>query len=82
MFLIGTIKPSRKEIKTFFFMGLFRVGELRANKIKPILFLYAVFFLAATKTLHKRKEKVNISTKVYCENLFSKYLNSYITQIV
>ena len=35
---------------------------MRAYKIKPFLFLYAVSFLAATKTLHKRKEKVYFPT--------------------
>ena len=30
---------------------------MRAYKIKTVLFLYAVGFLAATKKLHKRKEK-------------------------
>jgi hypothetical protein len=30
---------------------------MRAFKIKPVLFLYAVGLPAATKTLHKRKEK-------------------------
>ena len=34
-------------------------GELRAFKIKPVLFLYALGFLAATKILHKRNEKLN-----------------------
>ena len=36
---------------------LIRGGKLNAYKIKPVLFLYAVGFLAASKTLHKRKEK-------------------------
>ena len=55
MFLNGTNKPIVENI--FFFFRLFRGGELKAYKIKPVLFLYAVGLLAATKTLHKRKEK-------------------------
>ena len=42
-----------------FFTRLFRGGELRAYKIKPVLFHYAVGFLAATKTLHKTNEKLD-----------------------
>ena len=60
MFLIDAIKPIKeKKFKHFskFFMRLFRGGELRADKIKPVLFLYTVGLLAATKTLHKTKEK-------------------------
>ena len=62
MFLIGTIKPIvEKNLKLLlFFTGLFRGGELRAYKIKPVLFLYAVGLEAAKKTLHKRKEKTII----------------------
>ena len=37
---------------------------MRAYKIKPVLFLYAVGFLTATKTLHKRKEKVIFSPNI------------------
>ena len=50
---------SRKEIKNllYFFTRLFRGGVLRAYKIKTVLFPYAVGLVAATKTLHKRKEK-------------------------
>ena len=61
MFLIDAIKPIvEKKFKTcFHFTRLFRVDELRAYKIKPVLFLYAVGFLAATKTFHKRKENIN-----------------------
>ena len=57
MFLIDAIKTySRKEIQNlcYFFTRLFRGGELRAYKIKPVLF-YAVGLLAATKILHKKK---------------------------
>ena len=58
MSLIGVFKR-RKEIHNWFyyFTRLFRGGGLRAYKIKPVLFLYAVGLLAATKTFHKRKEK-------------------------
>ena len=43
MFLIGTIKPIvEKKLKlVLFFTGLCRRGELRAYKIKTILFLNA-----------------------------------------
>ena len=59
MFLIGAIKPiAEKKFKIcFIFYELFREYE-----IKPVLFLYAVGFVAAAKTLCKRKEKV----KCYC----------------
>ena len=39
-------------------MRLSRGGELRAYKIRPVLFLYAVGLLAATK--HYTKERRNI----------------------
>ena len=44
-----------KEIQHFFlfFTRLFMGGELRAYKIKSVLFLYAVGLFAATKTLSK-----------------------------
>ena len=50
MFLNGAIKPIvEKKFKTcFFFTRLLRGDELRAYRIKPVLFLYAVGFLAAT----------------------------------
>jgi hypothetical protein len=52
MFLIGDIKPIvEKKFKTCVsFTQLFRRGELRAYKIKPVLLLYAaVGLLAAMK---------------------------------
>ena len=56
MFLVKPIVE--KELKPcFIFTRLFRGVELRTHKIKTVLFLYDVGFLAATKTLHKRKEK-------------------------
>ena len=60
MFLICAIKHIiEKKFKTrFIFMRPFRGGELRAYKIKPVLFFYAIGLVAATKTLHKRKEKI------------------------
>ena len=67
MFLIGAVKPIvEKKFKTcfIFFMQMFRGGELRAYKIKPVSFLYAVGFLAATKTLHKRKENNILITNI------------------
>ena len=55
MFLIGAIKPIvKKKFQTCIFSQLLRGGELRAYKIKPVLFLYSVGFLATAKTLHKR----------------------------
>ena len=55
MFLIGAIKPlvEKKSQTCFIFPRLFMGGELRAYKINPVLFLYDVGFLAATKILHK-----------------------------
>ena len=38
-------------------MGLFRAGESRAYKVKPVLFPFAFRLLAATKTSFKRNEK-------------------------
>ena len=60
MILIGAIKPivEKKFQLVLFFTRLFRGGELRASKINSDLFLYAVSLLAATKILHKRKEKI------------------------
>jgi hypothetical protein len=57
MFLIDATKTySRKEIQNlcYFFTRLFRGGELRAYKIKPVLF-YAVGLLAATKYYTKKR---------------------------
>ena len=39
-------------------MRLFSGGESGAFKIKPVLFLFAFYLLAATKTLIKRNEKI------------------------
>ena len=62
MFLICAIKPiAEKKFKTIvlFFTRLLRASELIAYKIKLVLFLYTVGFQAATKSLHKKKEKKN-----------------------
>ena len=56
MFLIGAILNLDKTFKTCIFTRLFRGVELRAYKIKPVLFLYAVGFLAATKKTQKKEE--------------------------
>ena len=51
MFLIDAIKPNlEKKFKTFFFMRLFKGGESGAYKIKPVLFLFELNLLAATRT--------------------------------
>ena len=59
MFLIDAIKTivERKFQTCVIFLRDCLGGELRTYKIKPVLFLYAVGLLAATKKLHKRKEK-------------------------
>ena len=46
-------------------MQLFRGGELRASKIKTVLFLYAVCLLAATKTLEKGNFLFILKSKTY-----------------
>ena len=70
MFLIDTIKHNEKKFKMFlyFFTQLFRRGELQAYKIKPVLFLFMLCFLAATKTSFRtknptRKVLLNMKTK-------------------
>ena len=59
IFLIGAIKHivEKKFKLVLFLMWLFKGSELRAYKMKQVMFLCAVGLLAATKTLHKRKEK-------------------------
>ena len=47
-----------------FISRVFRGGEFGAYNISPVLFLRAVGFLPATKTLHKRKEKRSYDLKV------------------
>ena len=55
MFLIDAIKPiEEKKFKNCFIF--YATDELRAYKIKPVLFLYAVGFLAATKNTQKKEE--------------------------
>ena len=49
MFLIDAIQPIVKEIKTCF--------SFCTYKIKPVLFLFDLGLMAATKTLVKRNEK-------------------------
>ena len=55
MFLIGAIKPIVKIISKLYSFStrLFWGGELREYKIKPVLFLFVLCFLAAIKTLQK-----------------------------
>ena len=67
MFLIDAIKHNvdcREEIQNlfFFFTRLFRRGL--AYKIKPVLFLFVLCFLAATKTLIKTNEKLGLKGKI------------------
>jgi hypothetical protein len=60
---------SKKEIQNLFYSLrdclVFKRGELRAYKIKPVLFLFALGLLAATKTLFKRNEKDILTKKHY-----------------
>ena len=58
MFSIGAIRPISEKKTFFIFTRLFRGGESGEYEIKPVLFLYAVSLVAATKTLFKRKEKM------------------------
>ena len=60
MFLIDAVKPKvEKKFKTcFIFLRLFKRVELEAYKIKPVLFLFAIGLLAATKTLFKETRKL------------------------
>ena len=47
---------------------MFLIGAIKPvvkKKLKPVLFLYAFGLLAAIKTLHKRKEKLILSTAVF-----------------
>ena len=60
MFLIDAIKPKvEKKFKTCFINLRDCLGGVsrERNKIKPVLFLFALGLLAATKTLFKRNEK-------------------------
>ena len=67
MFFIGAIKPSiGKKLKTCLFLTrLFRRGESGEYKIKPVLLLFVLGLLAATKTIFKRNEKKNTFQKVH-----------------
>ena len=58
LYKVFNIKPIvEKKFKTcFIFTRLFRGGEVRAYKIKPVLFFYAVPFFGGKK-IYKRKEK-------------------------
>ena len=59
LFLIDTIKPNlENKIKNF--MRLFKGGKLGGYKIKPVLFLFVLGLLAATKTLFKKNKKIYI----------------------
>ena len=58
MIIIGAIKPNiQKKFKTFF-IELFRGGKSGEYKIKQVLFLSVLRFLAATKIIiQNRREK-------------------------
>ena len=75
MFLIDTIKPNvEKEIQNlfYFFTQLFRGGESQAYKIKPVLFISVLCFLAATKTLFKTNDKGRyLSIMMYNTKLYN-----------
>ena len=60
MFLIDTIKPKVEINKklVLIFVRLFKGGELKSYKIKPVLFLFTLGLLAATKKIFKRNNKV------------------------
>ena len=64
MFLIEAIKHVEKKLKTCFLRDC--LGE-----VKPVLFLFALGLLAATKTLFKRNEKR------YLRLLKKPFLNNY-----
>ena len=53
MILIDANKPKvEKKSKTCFIFLRDCLGEVRANKIKPVLFLFALVLLAATNNLN------------------------------
>ena len=61
----------RKEIK-----NLFRGGELREYKNHPVLFLYAVGFLAAKKHYTKdRRKTITLYPFISCGKFFFVYLS-------
>ena len=56
MILIAAIKPIvKRNSKIVIFTRLFREGELRAYKVNPVLFLYALGLLAVTKNIIQKK---------------------------
>ena len=67
MFLIGAIKPIAEKIfkNNFILTRLLRGRQSGEYEIKPVLFLYAVGLVAATKTIFKRKEKTEFVTSLY-----------------
>ena len=75
MILIGAIKPIvENKFKTcFIFTRLFRGGELRAYEMKPVLFLYAVGFLAATTNITHKKGDNKISIIIGIIDMISFY---------
>ena len=60
MFFIDALKHNvEKKFKYFvFFTRLFRGGESQEYKIKPVLFLFVLSFLAATKTLYSKQTSI------------------------
>ena len=72
MFLIDASKPKvEKKLKNmfYFFVRLFRGGELDAYKIFFFFFLFALGLLAATKNFIQEKRENSINFVVVC-NLF------------
>ena len=59
MFLMDKLKHNveNKLELVFIFMRLFRGGESQAYKIKPVLFLFVLCLMAATKLYSKQTRK-------------------------
>ena len=76
MFSIEAIKSIIEKKFNAFFTRLYRGGEMRAYKIKPVLFLYTLGFLAATKTLQKRKRRKTIVNYFNTRRISNSFLNS------
>ena len=75
MFLIDAIKAKvEKKLKlVLFFARLFREGELKANKIKPVLYLFALGLWRQQKIYSKETRK-HISISLFLSKVVYKWV--------
>ena len=79
MFLIDAIKPKvEKKFKNCVIFLCDCLGEVSCKRTKPVLFIFALCLLAATKTLLKRSEKSIIFDikPLYIQCVWNAYLGN------